>query len=87
MTSSSHPRANALTPIHPGRCPAVGNSSDKEPSMIVFFVLAIAGTLPGAVLLGEMYRRDNPMLGAWAHIWLCLGGIAGAAYGVMHSGV
>jgi hypothetical protein len=53
--------------------------------MLVFLLLAALGTVPGAVLLAEMYRRDNPVLGAWAHVWLCLGGIAGAAYGVMHS--
>jgi hypothetical protein len=65
--------------------PRVRHSSDKEHHMLVFLLLAALGTIPGAVLLTEMYRRDNPMLGAWAHIWLCLGGIAGAAYGVMAS--
>ena len=53
--------------------------------MLVFFVFTLVGTLPAIVLLVEMYRRDSPMLGAWAHIWLCLGGIAGAAYGVLAS--
>jgi hypothetical protein len=54
--------------------------------MLVFFLFTLVGTVPAIVLLVEMYRRDNPMLGAWAHIWLCLGGIAGAAYGVLSSG-
>lgn len=53
--------------------------------MLVFMFLAALGTIPGAVLLLEMYRRNNPMLGAWAHVWLCLGGIAAAAYGVVAS--
>ena len=53
--------------------------------MLVFMLLAALGTITGALLLADMYRRDNPMLGAWAHIWLCLGGIAGAAYGVLNS--
>lgn len=53
--------------------------------MLVFFLFTAVGTLPAIVLLVQMFRRDDPMLGAWAHIWLCLGGIAGAAYGVLHS--
>jgi hypothetical protein len=53
--------------------------------MLAYFLLAAVGTLPGIVLLAEMFRRNDPLLGAWAHIWLCLGGIASAAYGVMHS--
>jgi hypothetical protein len=53
--------------------------------MLVFLLLAALGTIPGAVLLIEMYRRNKPVLGAWAHVWLCLGGVAGAAYGVLQS--
>ena len=53
--------------------------------MLVFFVFTVVGTIPAVVLLVEMYRRDNPLLGAWAHIWLCVGGVAGAAYGILNS--
>ena len=53
--------------------------------MLVYFVFTVVGTITAIVLLIEMYRRDNPLLGAWAHVWLCLGGIAGAAYGIMNS--
>jgi hypothetical protein len=81
MRGRANPVARELT-----RRPALlGLSRTKETSMLVFFLFTAVGTLPAVVLLVQMFRRDDPMLGAWAHIWLCLGGIAGAAYGVLHS--
>lgn len=54
--------------------------------MYVMLSLVVLAVAVGVALLVSMGRRDEPLLGVYGLISLCIAGMAGSAYGVLSSG-
>lgn len=53
--------------------------------MLVSLLLTVVFTVGGAVMFGAMYTRHDTYYGALGLMSLCVAGMTGAAYGVLHS--
>lgn len=54
--------------------------------MYVFLAVIVLAVAVGVVLLARMGARDEPLLGVYGLVSLCIAGMAGSAYGVLSSG-
>lgn len=54
--------------------------------MYVFLAVIVLAVAAGVALLVRMGARDEPLLGVYGLISLCVAGMAGSAYGVLSSG-
>ena len=54
--------------------------------MYVFLAVIVLAVAAGVALFARMGARDEPLLGVYGLVCLCIAGLAGSAYGVLSSG-